>query len=80
MKSLSVKWGIIVLCVLFGLSILWMSRYVIFTTTSIDGRGVGFKLDRFTGEVSILVHERGSTEKLEVWRLTEHAIENKVNE
>jgi hypothetical protein len=77
MKSLSVKWGIIVLCVLFGLSILWMSRYVIFTTTSIGGQGVGFKLNRFTGEVSILVHVRGSPEQAREWGVTEHLIENK---
>lgn len=42
---------IIVLCFLFLLFVLWMSRYTIFPTS----REWVYKLDRFTGKVTILI-------------------------
>lgn len=40
---------VIILCILAGLAILWMSRYSIYT-----GSPIAYKLDRFTGKVTLL--------------------------
>ncbi len=58
MKS-SIKWIVIILSCLFALSVIWMSRFTIYTTRSLDGQGMAFKLDRLTGEITILVHNQG---------------------
>ena len=52
----SMKKIVLVFCVLFGLAILWMSRYTII--------GIGqnppcaYKLDRFSGKITILIFDR----------------------
>lgn len=54
---------IIVLCLLFGLAVLWMSRYSIYA-----GPQMAYKLDRLTGEVRMIYVHRGPNDPFGILR------------